>query len=232
MDGVSKVFRFKQDFLSQPPPLLRFRPMTNHQQKFEKLLNSKSDTTTFADLRRLLYDMEGADHGADSLKLNKSISEKLKNLFTKCGSSGTEEDITMMATLCYELLGSDDNRQPFGAVASMSKSVSKMVDRFRSLDSKSSRTSDYLLELIESSNPETKVNFFFFLFLFPFSTLPPSSVSITQTSHRSWQSHTCHSTRAVLFSRTSTRTLVRSCLVSSCFSFFFLFFYFSIFSGV
>ena len=135
-----------------------------YQQKFEKLLNSKSDTTTFADLRRLLYDMEGADHGADSLKLNKSISEKLKNLLTKCGSSGTEEDITMMATLCYELLGSDDNRQPFGAVASMSKSVSKMVDRFRSLGSKSSRTSDYLLELIESSNPETKVNFFFYFF--------------------------------------------------------------------
>ena len=138
-----------------------------YQQKFEKLLNSKSDTTTFADLRRLLYDMEGADHGADSLKLNKSISEKLKNLLKKCGSNGTEEDITMMATLCYELLGSDDNRQPFGAVASMSKSVSKMVDRFRSLGSKSSRTSDYLLELIESSNPETKVNFFFFFISFP-----------------------------------------------------------------
>ena len=174
--------------------------------------------------------MEGADHGADSLKLNKSISEKLKNLLTKCGSSGTEEDITMMATLCYELLGSDDNRQPFGAVASMSKSVSKMVDRFRSLGSKSSRTSDYLLELIESSNPETKVKFFS-LFLSPFSTLPPSSLSTTHTSHRSWQPHTCHSTRAVLFfgqapALSSARVLFPLVFI------FFLFFFSSIFSGV
>lgn len=195
-----------------------------YQQKFEKLLNNKSDTTTFADLRRLLYDMEGADHGADSLKLNKSISEKLKNLLTKCGTSGTEEDITMMATLCYELLGSDDNRQPFGAVASMSKSVSKMVDRFRSLGSKSSRTSDYLLELIELSNPETKVKFFS-LFHSPFSTLPPSSLSTTQTSHRSWQPHTCHSTRAAFSSvkHAHSRPLVSCFLLFFFFKFFFLF---------
>ena len=199
-----------------------------YQQKFEKLLNSKSDTTTFADLRRLLYDMEGADHGADSLKLNKSISEKLKNLLTKCGSSGTEEDITMMATLCYELLGSDDNRQPFGAVASMSKSVSKMVDRFRSLGSKSSRTSDYLLELIESSNPETKVNFFFYFFSpSPLCLLRPCPSRKRRIVRGS---HTLATPRVLYFFLGQARALSSARVLFPLVFLFFFFFFISLFS--